>query len=171
MKRVIEGVMNPPPRDSKLRRGFTIIEMLVVMTVLGILATAAMPLVELTAKRSRERELKQAVWEIRRAIDAYKSASDAGHIAKAAGTNGYPATLALLAGGIPDATSIDGRVIYFIRRIPRDPFAPPGIHAEDSWGLRSYSSSDEEPKAGADVFDIYSTSDGVGMNGVPYRLW
>lgn len=150
--------------------GYTIIEMLVVMTVLGILATAAMPLVELTIKRSKERELKQSLWEIRRAIDAYKQAYDSGRIAKLQGANGYPSSLAVLVSGVPDV-STDGQTIYFLRRIPKDPLAPPEVSAEQSWGLRSYLSSPEQPKAGADAYDVYSKSQEVGMNGVPYRQW
>lgn len=153
------------------KRGFTIIEMMVVMAVLGILATAAMPLVEMTARRNKERELKQAVWEIRRAIDAYKVAIDTGHIVKIVGATPYPPSLSVLTAGVPDASSPDNQTIYLLRRIPRDPFAPADVPAEQSWGLRSYASSAEEPKSGDDVFDVYSTSDGVGMNGVPYRLW
>lgn len=171
MKSSMDGRTQLLRRCSRQARGFTIIEMMVVMVVLGILATAAMPLVELAAKRNKERELKQAIWEIRRAIDAYKAEADAGHIAKTTGASGYPPTLAVLAAGIPDATSNDGRVMYLLRRIPRDPLASSSIKAEESWGLRSYASTSEEPKAGADIFDIYSTADGVGMNGVPYRLW
>lgn len=151
-------------------RGYTIIEMMVVMVVLGVLATAAMPLVELTAKRNRERELKQAMWEIRHAIDAYKLASDTGRIARAAGTSGYPASLTALVIGVPDIAP-GGQAMYLLRRIPRDPFAPKSVTAEASWGLRSYASAPDEPKEGSDVFDVYSKSEEVGMNGVPYRLW
>ncbi|MEC5161525.1 MULTISPECIES: type II secretion system protein [unclassified Janthinobacterium] len=156
------------------RRGYSMIELLVVMAVLGILATAAMPLVELTAKRNKERELKQAVWEIRRAIDAYKLAFDAGRIAPTTNTSGYPPSLEALTKGVPDLLA-GGQPLYLLRRLPKDPFAPadgqdkPG--AVPSWGVRSYASTADEPKPGADVFDVYSTSEGTGMNGVPYRLW
>jgi len=152
------------------RRGYTIIELLVVMAVLGILATAAMPLVELTAKRSKERELKQSVWEIRRAIDAYKQAYDDGRIAKVSGASGYPPSLAALAAGLPDLGA-GGAPMFFLRRIPKDPFAKPGVNAEQSWGVRSYQSTAEQPKPGADVFDVFSNSEGRGFNGVPYRQW
>lgn len=151
--------------------GHTIIEMLVVMAVLGILASAAMPLVELTARRNKERELKQAVWEIRRAIDAYKAAYDAGHIAKVAGASGYPPSLSSLTHGVPDLAA-GGQALYLLRRIPKDPFGMSGgAGATTTWGLRSYASTAQEPKEGADVFDVYSTSQEVGMNGVPYRQW
>ncbi|HYD82130.1 MAG TPA: type II secretion system protein [Paucimonas sp.] len=150
--------------------GYTIIELLVVMSVLGILATAAMPLIELTVKRNKERELKQALWEMRRAIDAYKQAYDEGRIARAADASGYPPSLAVLVAGVPSAAE-SGKMLYFLRRLPRDPFAAADAAAEQSWGLRSYASTAEEPKPGADVFDIHSKSDGIGMNGIPYRQW
>ncbi|EEF24794.1 conserved hypothetical protein, partial [Ricinus communis] len=140
------------------RRGYTIIEMMVVMVVLGLLATAAMPLVELTAKRNKERELKQAIREIRHAIDAYKQASDAGRVAHAAGASGYPPSLAALTAGVPDLGP-GGQMIYFLRRVPRDPFASKAIRAEASWGLRCYASTADEPKEGSDVFDVYSKSE------------
>lgn len=143
---------------------------MVVMAVLGILATAAMPLLELTGKRNKERELKQAVWEIRRAIDAYKLAYDSGHIAVVPGASGYPPSLAVLAGGVPDAAA-GGQTIYLLRRLPRDPFAQSSVTAEQSWGVRSYASPPGQPKAGNDVFDVYSLSSAAGMNGVPYRQW
>ncbi|MBC3873837.1 type II secretion system protein [Undibacterium flavidum] len=152
------------------RHGYTIIELLVVMAVLGILATAAMPLLELTVKRNKERELKQALWEMRRAIDAYKLAYDGNRIAKVSGDNGYPPSLLVLVSGVPDRLAA-GQTIFFLRRIPKDPFAPSEASPEQSWGLRSYTSTAEQPKAGENVFDIYSKSEGVGMNGVPYKQW
>lgn len=158
------------PSMARRRHGYTIIEMMVVMVVLGILATAAMPLVELTAKRSKERELKQAVWEIRHAIDAYKQASDSGRIARAAGASGYPPSLPALTAGVPELAA-GGQTLYLLRRVPRDPFAPKSLPPEATWGLRSYASPPDEPKEGGDIFDIYSKSEEVGMNGVPYRLW
>lgn len=150
--------------------GFTIIELLVVMTVLGILATAAMPLLELTARRSKERELKQSLIEIRKAIDTYKQFYEAGRLEKLPNSSGYPPTLIVLASGVPDRNA-GGQLAYFLRRIPKDPFAPSNVKAEDSWGLRSYLSSADKPQEGADVFDVYSKAEGVGMNSVPYRQW
>lgn len=151
-------------------RGFTMVELLVVMAVLGILATAAMPLAELTARRNKERELKQAIWEIRRAIDAYKLASDTGRVVREPGSSGYPRSLGILAVGVPDLAR-GGQKMYWLRRVPKDPFAPAEASAEQSWGLRSYASAPDKPQPGADVFDVYSQSDETGMNGIPYRQW
>jgi general secretion pathway protein G len=150
--------------------GYTIIELLVVMAVLGILAMAAMPLAELSARRSKERELKQALRELRQAIDAYKSAYDTGHIAKMANASGYPPSLHALVAGVPDA-KLDGQTLYFLRRVPADPFAATATNPEKSWGLRSYSSPPQEPVPGDDVYDVHSLSEETAINGVPYREW
>lgn len=159
-------------RHSHSALGYSFIELLIVMTVLGILATAAMPLVELSVKRNKERELKAALWEIRRAIDAYSQAWEAGRIEKGGSPSSYPPELASLVKGVPDATpGKGGQPLYFLRRIPRDPFASAAVPAEQSWGLRSYASAPDQPKPGRDVFDVYSQSEEVGMNGVPYKQW
>ena len=151
-------------------RGYTIIELLVVMAVLGVLATAAMPLAELAARRSKERELKQALSELRHAIDAYKAAYDGGRVAPASGASGYPPTLRVLVAGVPDAKA-GGQAMYFLRRVPADPFAPAGVAADTSWGLRSYASPAAQPRPGDDVYDVYSQAPGTGINGVPYGEW
>ena len=73
--------------------------------------------------------------------------------------------------GVDDAKSPNGKKIYFLRRVPKDPFSPPNLIGEGSWGLRCYDSTAKEPKSGADVFDVYSMSEAVGLNGVPYKEW
>lgn len=150
------------------RRGFTLIELLVVMAVLAILAAAALPLSELTVRRGKERELKAALVEIRGALDAYKRAVDTGHIA--ASGSGYPANLKLLVEGAPDLKN-GGQPRYFLRRLPRDPFADPKLPSESTWVLRSYESPASAPKAGSDVYDVLSGSSETGLNGIPYREW
>jgi len=94
-----------------------------------------------------------------------------GRIARKVDSSGYPPDLAALTDGVPDAKTPDARKIYFLRRIPPDPFAPPETSVVDMWGLRSYASPPSEPKAGDDVFDVYSLNPGTGSNGAPYRDW
>lgn len=154
-----------------MQRGFTLIEVVVTVAIIAILATAALPLTELTVKRSKEQELKLALRQIRDAIDEYKRAFDEGRIKRAPDASGYPKTLALLVQGEDDIRSATPKKIYFLRRIPRDPFYTGEGSNEESWGLRSYASPADEPQPGEDVYDVYSLSEAKGMNGVPYRQW
>jgi general secretion pathway protein G len=152
--------------------GYTLVELLVVLGVLALLATMAMPLAEMTVQRDKERELKRALWEIRDAIDAYKRASDQGLIERPPGASSYPATLQSLLQAAPSAkVGSDPASLRFLRRVPRDPFADPALPPEKTWGLRSYASEAREPRAGADVYDVYSMSERLGLNGVPLRQW
>jgi general secretion pathway protein G len=129
-------------------------------------------LAELAHRRSQEEDLRRSLREIRSAIDAYKRLVDAGRIIRAADASGYPARLELLIDGVQDAQSPQGTKIYLLRRLPRDPFAAESIaDAAQTWGVRSYASSAEDPQPGRDVFDVYSRSAGIGLNGVPYRQW
>ena len=156
--------------SARTPRGYTLIELMVVMVVLGILATAAYPLAEITVQRERERELKRSLWEIRDAIDAYKRASDTGTVTPVAGGSGYPPSLEALVTGVRNPKD-SGKLRYFLRRVPRDPFADADVPAEKSWGLRSFESRPDRPRAGGDVYDVYSRSDKVGLNGIALRDW
>ena len=153
-------------------RGFTLIEMVVTVAIVALLASIAMPLTEVVVKRGKEQELRRALREIRAAIDTYKQATEDGRISRAPGESGYPKTLDALVEGVTDARSPKGEKIYFLRRIPRDPFvAEPSLSATATWGRRSYASPPDEPQEGDDVFDVYSRTSGNGLNGIAYRQW
>jgi len=146
-------------------KGFTLIELLITVAILALLASAALPLAEVTVQRGKEQELRRSLREIREAIDTYKRATAEGAIDKPLDKTGYPPTLAALAEGAVDKRDPKGKRIYFLRRVPADPVSG------EPWGLRSYASPPDAPKDGDDVFDVYSKSAASGLNGVPYREW
>ncbi|MGE4050026.1 MAG: type II secretion system protein [Piscinibacter sp.] len=154
------------------QHGFTLIELVVTLALLGVLAMLAAPMTEAAVQRSREQALRESLREIRDALDRYRRSVDAGLIARTAGTSGFPATLEVLVTGVPNAQDPKGGRLYFLRRLPRDPFFPDAATpAQATWGLRSYASPPDDPHDGDDVFDVYSLSAGIGMNGIPYRDW
>ncbi|WP_374581721.1 type II secretion system protein [Pseudoduganella sp.] len=156
----------------KHQRGFSLIELLAAAAIMGILAAVAVPVMETTLRREKERALRTALRDIRGAIDAYKAAVDAGRIAKVNGGTGYPPGLVDLAAGVKDLSNPSGPPVFFLRKVPRDPFHPDAkTPAASSWGLRDSASEPDAPKAGKDVFDVYSTSTREGLNGVPYSEW
>lgn len=151
--------------------GFSLVELLVVVAIISVLSAIGLPLAELSQRRAQEEELRGALRQIRSALDEYKMAVNDGHVIKREGDSGYPPDLTTLVRGVPDAKSPQGRKLYFLRRIPRDPFAPPSLLAEDTWALRSYASPADSPAPGRDVYDVYSTSTLTGLNGVQYSEW
>lgn len=167
------------------KRGFSLIELLISLAILALLAGMASPLLELTSKRQKEHELRRSLQEIREAIDAYKQASDEGRIARKADESGYPPNLEVLFRGVEDvsertaadrqdkgASEKKKKKIFFLRRLPRDPFyTDTSVPAANSWGQRSYESDYDRPRAGKDVYDVYSLSPDTALNGTPYREW
>ncbi|MCW7537683.1 type II secretion system GspH family protein [Aquabacterium sp. A7-Y] len=168
---------------SRGARGFSLVEMLVVLAIMAVLASIGFPLAEIVAKREKEEELRAALREIRSALDVHKRLADEGRVQRQADGSGYPANLSALVLGVEDLRSPTRQKIYLLRRLPADPFATPAEIggasgsadpmqvAAASWGLRSYASEPNDPKPGLDVFDVYSKSPDVGLNGVPYREW
>ncbi|TFW09517.1 type II secretion system protein [Oxalobacteraceae bacterium OM1] len=152
--------------------GFSLVELLVSVAILGLLASVALPLAELTVRRHKEVELRRALRDIRQGIDAYKQATAANRVATLPGQSGYPATLMDLVAGVADVANPSGPKLYFLRRLPSDPFyAGASTNPADSWGKRSFASPPDKPAEGADVFDVYSLSTDTGLNNVPYSEW
>ena len=143
------------------------VELIVSFTILSLLTTMAVPLASYKVKRDKERELRYALREIRRAIDAYKDATLQNKIEVKLGTEGYPETLEILVTGVKLSQSPDGKTIKFLRRIPRDPMT--GAY---DWGMRSMQ---DDPKStswgGQNVFDVYSKSTERARDGTPYSEW
>lgn len=152
-------------------RGFTLIELMVTVVIVSVLASSVIPLTQLAVQRVKEQELRQGLRQIRDAIDAYKSAVDDGKVARRTDETGYPRTLESLVEGVENIKDPERRKIYFLRRLPRDPFAEADLAPAETWAKRSYASPPDAPVEGADVFDIQSKSAGIAINGSAYRTW
>ena len=162
-------------RPAKRGRGggFTLIELVITVGIVSLLAAAAVPSAQLAYQRERERDLRAALRTIRGALDAYKRASDTGHVKRDVAQSGYPPDLQTLVDGVDDAGNPKpGVKIYFLRSLPRDPFWPDATApAAETWALRSYASPQDDPQPGDDVYDVHSRSPRTGLNGVPYHDW
>jgi general secretion pathway protein G len=166
-------------RRSGHGSGFTLIELVVTLALLGVLAMLAAPMAEVAVQRNREQELRMALRDIRNALDRYKRAAEQGQITRQPGDSGYPTDLDVLVSGVDliatgagaGAGSGERKRLYLLRRLPRDPLADRNLPATRTWGLRSYSSPPDDPRSGDDVFDVYSKDPGTGLNGIPYRQW
>jgi general secretion pathway protein G len=150
--------------------GYSFIELLVVIGILFVLASAAMPLAQVASQRQRETELRRSLREMRTAIDKFKDAVDIGQIPTTELTptsEGYPPDLETLVEGVTPANDASGRKLKFLRRIPIDP-----LTNSTEWGLRAYQDKpDATSWGGQNVFDVYTTSRGTALDGTKYRDW
>ena len=166
------------PRRRGLAGGFTLIEMVVTLALVGLLAMMALPSLELAAKRAKEAELRAALRTLRGGLDAYKAAVDAGLLVREAGESGYPKNLDVLtqslelAGRRDLSESLASKRMVILRQLPRDPFSTDlQAPAATTWNTRAYASRAEDPQPGDDVFDVSSKSDNLGLDGTPYSSW
>ncbi|MBA7641005.1 hypothetical protein ES703_48677 [subsurface metagenome] len=155
------------------RKGFTLIEMLVTLTLLAILATAIFPLAKTAVKREREIELQRNLRIIREAIDVYKKLADEQKIEFDEDTEGYPPDLETLVEGVEvieegkEGEEPETQIVKFLRRIPKDPMTN-----SFEWGLRSYQDDlDSDVWGGENVYDIYTKSLATALDGTKYREW
>jgi general secretion pathway protein G len=143
--------------------GLTLVELIVTVAILALLAGAAVPIARFNVKREKERELRYDLWQMRDSIDKYKDAADRGAFQIKVDSQGYPPDLETLVKGV----DVQGKKVKFLRRIPVDPMT-----GKAEWGLRSMQ---DEPNSqsfgGQSVFDVYSKSQGTGLNGTKYADW
>jgi general secretion pathway protein G len=169
---MIEQPVNQKTRQLYRDRGFTLIELLITVAIVATLTSIALPMNELVVQRNKEQELSSALRQIREAIDAYKLAADGGRIEKLSDQSGYPRSLEELVAGVEAKNDPQRRRVYFLRKIPRDPFVQDTeMLPEQTWGKRSYESRPDAPQEGSDIFDVYTLATGTGLNGIPYREW
>jgi general secretion pathway protein G len=151
----------------KKQRGLTLVELIVAFSIMLILATMAVPLARAKVRVNRERELRQVLSDVRKAIDKYKDMADLGYLGpQKQGTNNWPETLDVLVEGVK-LPGPDGKKMRFLRRIPVDPFT-----GKTEWGMRS---DQDDPKSGSwggqCVFDVYSKTTAKAPDGTPYAEW
>ncbi|SDH37128.1 MULTISPECIES: type II secretion system protein [unclassified Duganella] len=153
-------------------RGFTLIELLVTLAILGLLSALVIPTAQVVVQRRQEQDLRVSLREIRHALDGYKKAYDDNRITKTLAASGYPKNLEVLVEGVPDLQNPKHARIYFLRRVPRDPFNGDATLSDaQTWGKRSYASEPDQPREGEDVYDVFSLSEKTGLNGIPYKKW
>ena len=151
-------------------RGYSFIELLIVTAILFILASAVMPLAQVTSQRQREAELRANLRQMRTAIDKFKDAVDGGRISQTElkpGSEGYPPDLETLVDGVPIQGDASGAMLKFLRRIPTDPMTK-----STDWGMRSYQDRPDARSWGREnVFDVYTKSEATALDGTKYRDW
>src|SRR6266567_1650303 len=148
-------------RSANGQRGMTLIELITAVVIMAILAGAAIPLARTSIRRTKERALRAALWEMRDAIDRYKDAADRQAFQIKLGSEGYPPDLDTLVTGV----DVQGKKLKFLRKIPVDPMT-----GKDEWGMRSMQDdASSESWGGQNVFDVYSKSQGTAMDGTKYK--
>ncbi len=159
-------------------RGFTFIELVITLALVGLLAMMTVPLYEVAVTRAKESELRQALRTIRAGIDAYKAATDAGRLAREAGESGYPPSLEYLTEPQELVSKLDlsgtmaSERMVILRQLPRDPFnTDPEVSAAQTWKTRAYASRADDPQPGLDVFDVSSMSERTALDGTRYADW
>jgi general secretion pathway protein G len=154
--------MGPGP-DRSHEAGLTLVELIITVTIVAILATAAIPIARFQVKREKERELRRDLWQMRDAIDRYKDAADKGAFVTKMDSMNYPPDLETLVNGV----DVQTKKVRFLRSIPVDPMT-----GTADWGLRSNQDApDSDSFGGQNVFDVHTKSTGTALDGTNYSTW
>ena len=150
-------------RRTRSARGFSLVELIVAIVILMVLTSMAVPYVQITIKREKERELRYDLWTMRDAIDRYKDASLRGAFQVKVGSEGYPPDLETLVKGV----DVGGKKMRFLRKIPTDPMT-----GRQEWGMRSVQDDpNSESWGGQNLFDVFSKSEGSALDSTKYKDW
>jgi general secretion pathway protein G len=156
--------MNVTSKFDRTARGFTLMELIVATAILSVLTLMALPLARVTVQRQKEKQLRQALWDMRDAIDRYKDAADRQMFQTKVDSQGYPPDLETLVKGVE---AQGGKKYRFLRSIPTDPMTN-----NKEWGLRSMQDDpDSDSWGGQSVFDVYTKSEGQALDGTKYKDW
>ena len=157
------SLKRPIRNRTERERGLTLVELIVTVSILMILASAAVPIARFQVKREKERELRRDLWQMRDAIDHYKDAADKGAIQVKLESQGYPPDLDTLVTGV----DIQGKKVKFLRHIPVGPMT-----GAADWGMRSMKDDPSSDSfSGDSVFDVHSKSTGTALDGTKYSDW
>ncbi len=149
--------------NAKPVRGFTLLELIIATSIVVILSTMAVPMARLTIQREKERLLRFDLWEMRDAIDRYKDAADRNLFQTKVDSQNYPPDLETLVKGV----DVQGKKVRFLRQIPVDPMT-----GTKEWGMRSMQDDPESDSwGGQSVFDVFTKSQGTGLDGTKYKDW
>ena len=129
-------------QGNRTERGFTILELMIVLAIIGVLITIAQPNLKGSITRAREAVLREDLFQMREALDQFYA------------DNGkYPSQLA-------DITSQTDKSKGYLRSIPKDPFT-----GAPDWITVALDTED------GGVFDIHSASTLVATDGTAYNTW
>ncbi len=148
--------------------GMSLLELIVACSILMILSSMALPIAKFTVIRQREKELREDLRDMRRAIDKYKDLADQQKIRVELGSEGYPPDMDTLVKGVSvGGSGAAGKNMRFLRRVPKDPMT-----GRTEWGMRSVQDDpDSTSWGGKNVFDVYSKSSGMALDGTKYSDW
>lgn len=167
----------PTRQARRSEQGLSLLELIIAMALLSLLVGMAVPVIDYTAKRQREVELKASLRTMRAAIDAFQRTAIQGGFSMLESDRWdektrYPKKLEYLVEGMkvnsPDITKAgDAKTIYFLREIPYDPMTK-----SRDWGMRSTEDDpDSDSWGGENIYDVFTKSNDTALNGTPYKKW
>ena len=163
MSAAVHGPRFGASRSAESEAGLTLVELIIVIAIVAILASAAVPIAKFQVKRTKEKELRRDLWAMRDAIDRYKDAADKGAFQTKVDSYNYPPDLESLVNGV----DVQGKKVKFLRKIPIDPMT-----GTAEWGLRSNQDDPESDSfGGQNVFDVHTKSLSTALDGTKYSTW